>query len=166
MFYVYIIKSRQGKLYVGCTQDLFPRLEYHAKGKGALALRGQSVLRILYHEKYLTLKEARRRERQLGLEPREERGPHSKRLSGAEGAVPSEHREALRDGRFIGSTIGALTRGREQGVGSPRSTSPAVICYRLSVIAFHWPGWKTMIDMTRPRITPVLPMSKAIPCGS
>ncbi len=65
MFYVYILKPRQGKLYVGCTQDLFPRLEYHTKGKGAIMLRGQSVLRIIYHEKYPTLKEARRREQQL-----------------------------------------------------------------------------------------------------
>ncbi len=65
MFFVYILKTRHGQLYVGCTRHLLPRLTFHARGTGAIALRGKSGLRIVYHEKYSTLKEARHRERQL-----------------------------------------------------------------------------------------------------
>ena len=52
-------------LYIGSTKNLFGRLQFHTLGVGATATKDKPGLRIVYTEKYSTLKDALRRERQL-----------------------------------------------------------------------------------------------------
>ncbi|MBI2122636.1 MAG: GIY-YIG nuclease family protein [Armatimonadetes bacterium] len=65
MFYVYFLSTASNQLYVGCTRDPWTRLRWHSLGHGAYYLLGEAKFRIVYHEKYNSLKQARRREKQL-----------------------------------------------------------------------------------------------------
>ena len=65
MFYVYVLKSgKDGKLYIGFTEDLKKRLEVHDLGlNDSTAYR--RPLRLIYYEGYLCEKDARMREKFL-----------------------------------------------------------------------------------------------------
>lgn len=65
MYYVYMIKNDFGKLYVGVTEDLQSRLNYHNTKQGAQFTKGNTKFRIVFSELYTTLAEARKREVQV-----------------------------------------------------------------------------------------------------
>jgi len=65
MWYVYIIKCNDGKLYTGTTSNLGRRYLEHKYGKGGKFTRERKVIKLLYSEKYLNSKEAFGRERQI-----------------------------------------------------------------------------------------------------
>jgi putative endonuclease len=65
MFFVYIIRSiKNKKYYVGCTNNIERRLQEHNSNK-TFSLKNQGPFELIYKEKYSTLKEARKRERQI-----------------------------------------------------------------------------------------------------
>jgi putative endonuclease len=65
MFFVYIIRSIKTKrYYIGCTKDIERRLKEHNNNK-TFSLKNRGPFELIYKEKYLTLKEARVRERQI-----------------------------------------------------------------------------------------------------
>jgi putative endonuclease len=65
MFFVYIIRSiKTKKYYVGCTNNIERRLQEHNSNK-TFSLKNQGPFELIYKEEYSTLKEARKRERQI-----------------------------------------------------------------------------------------------------
>lgn len=65
MHYVYIIRSREGRHYIGSTQDVEKRLKQHnSKSNRGWTNRFQDW-ELVYREKLETRLEARRREREL-----------------------------------------------------------------------------------------------------
>ena len=65
MFYVYILKSgKDGKCYIGSTNDLRNRLKLHNRGK-VYSTQNRRPLVLIYYEAYLSEKDARKREQML-----------------------------------------------------------------------------------------------------
>jgi len=64
MFYIYVIKDRYNKLYIGYTSDLKKRLQRHARGYTAYLKRRRPV-KLIYYEAYLSKRDARAREKSL-----------------------------------------------------------------------------------------------------
>jgi len=65
MYYVYILKSgKDGKLYIGSTDDLRKRFREHNEGK-VFATRHRRPLLLIYYEAYPKEWQARKREKQL-----------------------------------------------------------------------------------------------------
>jgi putative endonuclease len=65
MYFTYIQQSEQtGRYYIGSTQDISARLKEHNTGKSPYTSY-QRPWKLIYHESYSTLVEARRRERQI-----------------------------------------------------------------------------------------------------
>ncbi|GAB4219434.1 MAG: GIY-YIG nuclease family protein [Candidatus Microgenomates bacterium] len=65
MYFVYVLKSiKNGKFYVGCTNNIFRRLEEHNKGLSKYT-KNFVPWKLVYKEEYLTLSEARNREKQI-----------------------------------------------------------------------------------------------------
>jgi len=65
MFYVYMIKNKYDKLYIGVTENLKDRLYYHNTKQGAQYTKSNSKFYIAFSEQYNTLAEARKREIQI-----------------------------------------------------------------------------------------------------
>ena len=67
MFYVYILRTSSNTLYIGQTNNLERRLKEHRdkSSKSAKYIRYFSGFALVYSEKYLTRKEAMKREAQL-----------------------------------------------------------------------------------------------------
>ena len=66
MFSVYIIRTKDNKLYIGQTRDLSLRSKEHRTSKGSKFLKdNHQGFSVIYKEDYLTLLEAMRREKQL-----------------------------------------------------------------------------------------------------
>ena len=65
MYYVYIIKNDFGKFYVGITENLQSRLNYHNTKQGAQFTKGRAKFKIVFLEGYSTMAEARKREIQI-----------------------------------------------------------------------------------------------------
>ena len=62
MFIVYVLKSlSDGRLYVGCTEDLQARLKAHNSGK-VRSTKGRRPLHLMYKEHFDTKQEMRKRE--------------------------------------------------------------------------------------------------------
>jgi len=62
-FFVYILKCKDRTLYVGFTNDLEKRLYAHNHLKsGAKYTKGRRPVKLIYSEKYKTLREAKQRE--------------------------------------------------------------------------------------------------------
>jgi putative endonuclease len=62
MFTVYVLRSkRNGRRYIGCTNDFDRRLEEHLRGQSTYT-RNTGPYELVYKEEFLTLKEARKRE--------------------------------------------------------------------------------------------------------
>jgi putative endonuclease len=64
MYYVYMIKNFSNQLYVGITKSLEDRLDYHNKKRGALFTQSGNY-KIVFHEEYFNLADARKREIQI-----------------------------------------------------------------------------------------------------
>jgi putative endonuclease len=62
---VYILQNEtSGRFYIGQTQDLGARLQYHNAGY-SLALKNRGPWKLVHSEEYATRSEAVRRERQI-----------------------------------------------------------------------------------------------------
>ena len=63
MYYVYILMSQKdGKLYIGFTPDLKRRIERHNRGF-VLSTKNRRPLKLVYYEVYISLTDAKKRER-------------------------------------------------------------------------------------------------------
>jgi len=67
MYYVYIARSQNNKLYIGHTTDLYRRIAEHARGKfGAKFLKDHGrAFAVIYKEAFSSRSAAMNRERQL-----------------------------------------------------------------------------------------------------
>lgn len=63
MFYVYLLKSEKGSLYIGCTNDLKRRLEEHNSGKSNYT-KGHKW-EVVYYEAFKSKDDAFDREKKL-----------------------------------------------------------------------------------------------------
>lgn len=61
MYTVYILKSKEGKLYKGLTNDLIRRLSEHCRGK-TKTTRSMRNPKVIYKEEYDDFSRARKRE--------------------------------------------------------------------------------------------------------
>lgn len=50
IWYLYILRCRDGSLYTGITTDVDKRFEAHCTGKGAKYTRGRGPLELVYRE--------------------------------------------------------------------------------------------------------------------
>jgi len=73
MWYLYILRCRDGSLYTGITTDVDKRLEAHRAGKGAKYTRGRGPLELVYSEACGDHSTALRREMEVKALPREEK---------------------------------------------------------------------------------------------
>ncbi|HOL21399.1 MAG TPA: GIY-YIG nuclease family protein [bacterium] len=64
MYWVYVIKNKEGKIYIGQTKDLEKRLEYHNRGWSRYT-RGKGRWEVIIKEKYSSRTEAIKREKEL-----------------------------------------------------------------------------------------------------
>ena len=65
MFYVYVLKSKKdGKCYIGSTNDLRKRFKDHNSGK-VLSTKERYPLTLIYYEAFRSEKDARKREQKL-----------------------------------------------------------------------------------------------------
>ena len=64
-YYFYLARCSDGSLYSGSCLDLKAREAKHNEGTGAKYTRSRRPIKILYHEEFLTLKEARHREAEI-----------------------------------------------------------------------------------------------------
>lgn len=64
MYYVYVVRDRYGRIYIGYTSDLKKRLQRHARGYTSY-LVNKRPLKLVYYEAYLSRKDARKRENSL-----------------------------------------------------------------------------------------------------
>jgi len=62
IYYIYILRCRDGSLYTGWTNDLAKRIEAHNKGQGAKYTKGRGPVELIYHEEYSNKSEALKRE--------------------------------------------------------------------------------------------------------
>ena len=65
MYSVYILQGPKGHLYVGCTSSVDNRIKRHKSGDGAEFTKRNLVFELVYEERFETLPEARKRERQI-----------------------------------------------------------------------------------------------------
>ena len=65
MWFVYIIKCKDGSLYTGSTNDLEKRFEKHKSGKGGRYTRSHIPEEIVFSEKYDNKIIALKREREV-----------------------------------------------------------------------------------------------------
>ena len=73
MWYLYILRCRDGSLYTGITTDVEKRLEAHQSGKGAKYTRGRGPLELVYREECGDHSAALKREAEIKALPREEK---------------------------------------------------------------------------------------------
>lgn len=62
MYYLYLLKCKDGSIYTGITNDLTGRLKKHKEGRGGSYTRSRGADRIIYTEEYETKGEALKRE--------------------------------------------------------------------------------------------------------
>ena len=65
VFYVYIISSLSGTLYVGLTDDLSKRLREHREGLVDAFTRRYNIHRLMYYETFRDAGNAEAREKQI-----------------------------------------------------------------------------------------------------
>ena len=63
--FVYIIRCRDGTLYIGTARDIAKRLALHDAGKGAKYTRSRGPVRLVWQEGPMTVSRSLRREHQL-----------------------------------------------------------------------------------------------------
>ena len=62
IWFLYMLRCRDGSLYTGITTDVEKRLEAHRSGKGAKYTRGRAPLELVYRECCGSHSEALKRE--------------------------------------------------------------------------------------------------------
>ena len=62
IWYLYILRCKDGTLYTGITTDVEKRFEAHQSGKGAKYTRGRGPLELVYREQCGTHSDALKRE--------------------------------------------------------------------------------------------------------
>lgn len=65
VWYLYMLRCRDGSLYTGITTDVERRLEAHRSGKGAKYTRGRGPLTLVYQERCGDHSRALRRELEI-----------------------------------------------------------------------------------------------------
>jgi len=65
MWYLYIAKFKNNKLYTGITVDVERRIMQHNNGTGAKSLIGKGPVELMYTERYATNTLAAKREREI-----------------------------------------------------------------------------------------------------
>ena len=73
MWYVYIVRCRDGSLYTGATNDLERRVAEHNAGTGARYTRSRRPVRLVWSERRRTRASAQRREAQIKSWPKEKK---------------------------------------------------------------------------------------------
>ena len=73
MWFVYILRGRDGSLYTGITTHLDRRLREHNAGKGGAYTRAKRPWRILFHEIHSSRSSASKREAQIKAWSREDK---------------------------------------------------------------------------------------------
>ena len=63
--FVYIVRCRDGTLYIGTARDIAKRLAQHDPGQGAKYTRSRGPVRLVWQEGPMTVSRALRREHQL-----------------------------------------------------------------------------------------------------
>ncbi len=64
-YFVYIMTSDQGELYIGITSNLLGRTQAHQRGEGSLYTREHHINKLIYAETYDNPLQAIAREKQL-----------------------------------------------------------------------------------------------------
>jgi len=70
MYFLYILKCKDGSLYTGITTDVVRRFEEHKRGKGGRYTRARGVNRLVYTEKKKNRSLASKREAEIKKWPR------------------------------------------------------------------------------------------------
>ena len=70
IWYLYILRCKDGSLYTGVTTDVQRRLEMHQAGKGAKYTRGRGPLELVYQEDCNSHSQALKRELEIKALPR------------------------------------------------------------------------------------------------
>lgn len=73
VWYLYILRCRDGSLYTGITTDVERRFEAHQSGKGAKYTRGRGPLELVYREECGDHSTALKRELEIKALPREKK---------------------------------------------------------------------------------------------
>ncbi|OGC88082.1 endonuclease [Candidatus Adlerbacteria bacterium RIFOXYC1_FULL_48_26] len=73
MYYVYILKCKNGSLYTGLTTDVTRRFHEHKTGVGARYTRSQKVDKIVYTEEHPDRSSASKREAEIKSWKREKK---------------------------------------------------------------------------------------------
>lgn len=73
IWYLYILRCKDGSLYTGITTDVEKRLEAHQSGKGAKYTRGRGPLALVYREECGTHSDALKREVEIKRLTREQK---------------------------------------------------------------------------------------------
>lgn len=73
VWWVYILRCRDGTLYTGITDDVERRLKAHNSGKGAKYTRGRGPVEMVYREQHLNKSAALKREIAIKKLSREEK---------------------------------------------------------------------------------------------
>lgn len=73
MFFVYILRCRDGSLYTGIAKDLERRMREHSSGKGSRYVRTRRPFRLVYSEEAPDMSAALKRENEIKRLPRWEK---------------------------------------------------------------------------------------------
>ncbi len=73
VWYVYILRCRDGSLYCGIATDVAARLEVHRSGKGAKYTRGRGPLELVYTEQCADKSTALKRELEIKAMSRQQK---------------------------------------------------------------------------------------------
>jgi len=65
VYYVYILRCKDGSLYTGITTDVRRRLKEHQKGSGGSYTRAHGAVKMLYKEAAATRSAALKREAEI-----------------------------------------------------------------------------------------------------
>jgi len=65
MPYFYLARCSDDSLYSGSCKDLIEREKKHNDGKGAKYTRSRRPIKMIYHEEFETLSEAKKREAEV-----------------------------------------------------------------------------------------------------
>jgi putative endonuclease len=70
MYYVYLLKNKTGKIYLGYTNNLRRRLKEHNDRCGGKYTKNKGPFEVVYYEAYNSINDAKRREDNLKLHKR------------------------------------------------------------------------------------------------
>ena len=73
IWYLYILRCKDGTLYTGITTDVEKRLAAHRSGRGAKYTRGRAPLELVYRETCGSHSDALKREHQIKALSREDK---------------------------------------------------------------------------------------------